>query len=65
VYNSTRRSILAVLIFHGMMNLTGEWLRISPDMYPFILSGNICVAILLIALWQKEKASDTGIKPNP
>jgi membrane protease YdiL (CAAX protease family) len=55
VYNRTQRSILAVLIFHGMMNFTGEWLRISPDMYPFMLSGNILLAVFLIALWQRGK----------
>jgi len=65
VYNRTRRSILAVLIFHGMMNFTGEWLRISPDMYPFMLSGNVLFAALLIALWQSKKHPDTGINPNP
>ncbi len=64
VYNVTRRSILAVLIFHGMMNFTGEWLGISPDMYPFILSGNLFVALFLIVHWQKIKAPDTGINPN-
>jgi hypothetical protein len=64
VYNGTRRSILAVLIFHGLMNFTGEWLRISPDMYPFILSGNVFLALFLIALWQKVKVIDTDIKPN-
>jgi len=53
LYNGTQRSILAVLIFHGMMNFTGEWLRISPDMYPFMLSGNVLLALLLIALWQR------------
>lgn len=39
VYNSTGRSIFAVLIFHGMMNFTGELLGIASDMYPFLLSG--------------------------
>lgn len=55
VYNRTQRSILAVLIFHGMMNFTGEWLRISPGMYPFMLSGNILLAVFLIALWLRGK----------
>jgi membrane protease YdiL (CAAX protease family) len=64
VYNGTQRSILAVLIFHGLINFTGEWLRISRDMYPFILSGNVFVALLLIAYWQKDKAPDIGIKPH-
>jgi hypothetical protein len=65
VYNRTRRSILAVLIFHGMMNFTGEWLRISPDMYPFMLFGNVLFAALLIALWQRGITPDTSTNPNP
>jgi membrane protease YdiL (CAAX protease family) len=48
VYNHTKESILAALIFHGMMNLTGEWLRISPEMYPFMLSGNVLVVLLVV-----------------
>ena len=55
VYNRTGRSILAVLIFHGMMNFTGEWLRISPDMYPFMLTGNLLAAVLLIFWWNRKK----------
>jgi membrane protease YdiL (CAAX protease family) len=48
VYNHTRRSILAVLVFHGLMNFTGEWLRISPDMHPFMLTGAVAVALLVV-----------------
>jgi hypothetical protein len=55
VYNRTDRSILAVLIFHGMMNFTGEWLRISPDMYPFMLTGNVLAAVLLVLWWNRKK----------
>jgi hypothetical protein len=55
VYNCTGRSILAVLIFHGMMNFTGEWLRISPDMYPFMLTGNLLAAVLLVLWWNRKK----------
>jgi hypothetical protein len=55
VYNRTDRSILAVLIFHGMMNFTGEWLRISPDMYPFMLTGNLLAAVLLVCWWNRKK----------
>lgn len=57
VYMGTRRSILAALIFHGMMNFTGEWLRISPDMYPFILSGNVLLAAIVIVLWRSDGCS--------
>ncbi|WP_372957749.1 type II CAAX prenyl endopeptidase Rce1 family protein [Marinobacter sp.] len=55
VYKQTRRSILAVLIFNGMMNFTGEWLRISPDMYPFMLAGNVLAAALLLLWWHRSK----------
>ncbi|MGF2736250.1 CPBP family intramembrane glutamic endopeptidase [Marinobacter sp. DUT-1] len=54
VYNRTGRSILAVLVFHAMMNFTGEWLRISPDMYPFMLAGNVILATLVVMVWQKR-----------
>ncbi|MBL3826708.1 MULTISPECIES: CPBP family glutamic-type intramembrane protease [unclassified Marinobacter] len=61
VYNRTGRSILAVLIFHAMMNFTGEWLRISPEMYPFMLFGNLALAALLIMFWKSGRQSP----PNP
>jgi uncharacterized protein len=47
VYNHTERSILAVLIFHGIMNFTGEVLGISADMYPFVISGYALSAMFL------------------
>lgn len=54
VYNYTQRSILAVLMFHGMMNFTGELLRISAGMYPFVLSGYALAAIAVIVFWQRQ-----------
>tara|TARA_R100000322_G_scaffold64515_2_gene40470 strand:- start:2856 stop:3695 length:840 start_codon:yes stop_codon:yes gene_type:complete len=54
VHNHTGRSLLAVLVFHGMMNFTGEWLRISPAMYPFMLVGNFLVAVLLVVFWRRQ-----------
>jgi len=58
VYNRTGRSLLAVLIFHGMMNFTGEWLRISSDMYPFMLAGNVVAAMLVVLWWKLQRRSD-------
>lgn len=49
------RSILAVLIFHGMMNFSGEWLQTSPDMYPFMLTGNVLAAVLVALWWIRKK----------
>jgi uncharacterized protein len=57
VYNHTERSILAVLIFHGIMNFTGEVLGISADMYPFVLSGYALSAMLLVLTWRRQKTA--------
>ena len=52
VYNETRRSILAVILFHGMMNLTGEFLGLSTAMFPFLLLGNFVAATVLVLFWR-------------
>lgn len=51
IYNNTRRSILAVLLFHGVGNMTGEIMGFSPEMYPFIVSGYVVAAVLIVAVW--------------
>ncbi|WP_240137542.1 CPBP family glutamic-type intramembrane protease [Salinigranum salinum] len=37
VYNNTQGSILAILVIHGMMNLTGELFGLAPELFPFQL----------------------------
>lgn len=49
VYNGTDRSILAALLFHGMMNLTGEFLGLAPVIFPFMLIGNFVAAAVVVA----------------
>lgn len=48
VYNGTNRSILAALLFHGMMNFTGEFLGLSPEIFPFMLIGNLLAAAAVV-----------------
>jgi membrane protease YdiL (CAAX protease family) len=60
VYNNTGRSILAVLVFHGLMNFTGEWLRISQDMYPFMLIGTVLVALIAAARLRLPGQGEVG-----
>ena len=48
VYNSTNRSILAVLLFHGMMNFSGELLGLAPEVFPFMLLGNLIAATAVV-----------------
>ncbi len=51
VYNNTRRSILAVLLFHAFGNMAGELMGFAPEMYPFVLSGYAVVVVALVAGW--------------
>jgi uncharacterized protein len=49
VYNNTRRSILAVILFHYVQNLTGEVLGLAPEVrqLQLVLMGIAAVAVLL------------------
>lgn len=49
VYNGTNRSILAALLFHGMMNFTGELLDLAREIFPFMLIGNLVAAVVVVA----------------
>lgn len=54
VYDETNRSILAALLFHGMMNLTGELLGLAPEVFPVSLLGTSLAALLLVLFWRKS-----------
>jgi len=60
VYNNTDRSILAILVIHGMMNLTGELLGLAPELFPFQLPFLVLVAAALVVSWQR--GTDTRSK---
>jgi len=54
VYNETNRSVLAVLLFHGMMNFTGELLGLASEMFPIMLVGNALVATVVVLSWRRS-----------
>ncbi|WP_255198470.1 CPBP family intramembrane glutamic endopeptidase [Halorarius litoreus] len=54
VYNNTDRSILAVLLFHGTMNLTGEFLGLAPELFPVTLVGTALLAAVLVVAWRRN-----------
>jgi membrane protease YdiL (CAAX protease family) len=60
VYTRTDRSILAVLVFHGLMNLTGELLGISRDMYPFVVSGYAVAAGAVVVHWHRRRRASAS-----
>jgi membrane protease YdiL (CAAX protease family) len=49
VYNNTRRSVLAVVLIHSLMNLTGEFLGLADEMFPFQLPALVLVVAVLVA----------------
>lgn len=53
VYNGTNRSILAAILFHGMMNFTGEFLGLAPDVFPLLLVGNLVVVTVPVLAWSR------------
>lgn len=69
VYNSTNRSILAVLLFHGLMNFTGEFLGLAPEIFPYTLVGNFLAAAAVVAGSRvmrpgRVSASSPGVNPT-
>lgn len=57
VYNNTQRSILAVFLFHGMLNFTGLVLGLAPELQPFNLLGIVIFATALIARWRRSRTN--------
>lgn len=53
VYVHTGRSVLAVLVLHAMMNLTGEVLGLDPALHPVALPLLVVVAGTIIAGWRR------------
>jgi membrane protease YdiL (CAAX protease family) len=57
VYNNTERSILAVLLAHSLMNLTGEFLGLADEMFPFQLPALALVVAVLVVSGRLSRAS--------
>ena len=56
-YNNTRRSILAIILFHGMVNFAGEVIALSPraDIFATVLWGVVAVGV--VAIWGSKNLS--------
>jgi membrane protease YdiL (CAAX protease family) len=55
IYNNTRRSILSAILFHFMMNFTGEFLRLPGDFKSYQFLWLILIAIAVIILYGPTK----------
>lgn len=57
VYNNTSRSILAVILFHGMVNFTGELIAITERADTILFLLWVIVAIGITSLWGSDTFS--------
>lgn len=64
VYNKTGRSVLAALLFHGMMNFSGEFLGLAPEMFPFMLIGRLLVVSVLVLAWRRTGSELARPRPG-
>ena len=65
VYNNTERSVLAVVLIHSLMNLTGEFLGLADEMFPFQLPALVLVVAVLVASDQLSDPSITLEESRP
>jgi uncharacterized protein len=55
IYNNTRRSTLSAILFHFMMNFTGEFLRLPSDLKNYQFIWLIVIAIFIVIVWRPTR----------
>ena len=38
-----------MLLFHALMNFTGEFLGLAPEIFPYMLVGSVLAAVAVVA----------------
>ncbi|WP_254529595.1 hypothetical protein [Natrinema gelatinilyticum] len=62
--NNTQRSVLPVIAFHFVGNLTGETIGFSPELYPFVHVGMVLAVIVVVVGWSPSSLRGWG-RPRP
>jgi membrane protease YdiL (CAAX protease family) len=65
VYNHTNRSILAIILLHGMTNFTGEFIHVTPRADAIAIMLWIAFAIVITAVWGPKTLSRSPDVPKP
>ena len=65
VYNHTARSILVIILFHGMVNFTGEAIEITRRAEGVFVCLWIAFAILLVVIWGPKTLTGDDTVPGP
>jgi uncharacterized protein len=65
ICNNCNRSVLAVILFHFMQNLSGELLGISPEVRQIQLILMVVLTVAVIVWWGPKTLRRTGPIPTP
>ncbi|RKD89000.1 CPBP family intramembrane glutamic endopeptidase [Halopiger aswanensis] len=65
LYNNTSRSILAVILFHGMVNFTSELVAVTQRADAFTILLWIALAVALTAVWGPKTLRGVDAVPRP
>ncbi|MEZ4679023.1 MAG: hypothetical protein R2932_32890 [Caldilineaceae bacterium] len=63
IYNNTSRSILAVILFHGMVNFTGELFDITERANTISIGLWVLAAIGITLIWGSKCFTGRPHKP--
>jgi len=55
IYNNTQRSTLSAILFHFMMNFTGEFLRLPGNFKNYQFLWLIVIAIIVVIVWSPAR----------
>ena len=65
VFNNTRRSILAIIVLHGMVNFTGEIIALTPRADAIATVSWIGLVVVLALIWGSQTLTASGDVPHP
>jgi uncharacterized protein len=65
VYNNSNRSVLAVILFHFLQNLSGEFLGISAEVRQIQLILMVVMAVGVVLWWGPKTLRRDGQMPQP
>jgi membrane protease YdiL (CAAX protease family) len=60
IYNNTRRSTLAVILLHSMVNFSGELIALTERADAFWMGWFLVAAVVITAVWGPKTFTRSG-----
>ncbi|WP_411966942.1 CPBP family intramembrane glutamic endopeptidase [Haloferax sp. YSSS75] len=65
VFNNTSRSILAIIVLHGMVNFTGEIIALTPRADAISTVSWVGLVVVLVVVWGSQTLTSSDEVPQP